>query len=297
MTVESAGFWNALERELIDAGVSTGPLQPSQALGGGCLHHAVRVEAPEGPLLVKQNDAGCAAMFAAEADGLEAMASAQALRVPRPRAHGVAAGRAYIATEFVELSGNGDAHAFGERLARLHANRASAFGFARDNWIGTTPQPNGWMNDWIAFWRERRLGHQLELARADGHERLWAAGQRLLERLPAFFADYDPAPALLHGDLWAGNYAYDREGIACLFDPAAYYGDREADLAMTELFGGFPPAFYSGYEAVWPRDAGYPVRKRLYNLYHVLNHAHLFGGPYPREAQHGIERLLAELDG
>jgi len=289
-------FWSALAAALERQGLS-GHLGQPQPLGGGCLHNAVRVDTTERSLFVKHNTPACADMFAAEAAGLATLAEPQALHVPRPLGHGVVAERAYLVTEFVELAGAGDAAAFGEALARLHAASAPQYGFGRDNYIGTTPQPNGWHGDWIAFWRDQRLGHQLRLAAHDARPRLADAGWRLAEDLGALFDGYTPAAARLHGDLWGGNYGYTRDATACLFDPAAYFGDREADLAMTELFGGFEPAFYAAYRAAWPLDAGYRTRKQLYNLYHVLNHAHLFGGPYPGQAQRMIEQLRAEVAG
>ncbi len=293
MRQAASEFWAALAAALEREGLA-GPLGEPQPLGGGCLHEAVRVDTPARSLFVKHNTPACADMFAAEAAGLATIAEPGALYVPQPLAHGVVAQRAYLVTEFVELAGTGDASAFGEALARLHAASASQYGFARDNYIGTTAQPNGWYDDWIAFWREQRLGHQLRLAAADGHPRLAEAGWRLAEELDALFDGYTPTPARVHGDLWAGNYGFTADGAACLFDPAAYFGDREVDLAMTELFGGFDGAFYAGYRAAWPLDAGFRTRRQLYNLYHILNHAHLFGGAYARQAQRMIEQLRAE---
>jgi fructosamine-3-kinase len=159
----------------------------------------------------------------------------------------------------------------------------------------STPQLNAPGGDWVAFWRGRRLGYQLNLAAAKGHGRLAAGGARLMEKLPAFFVGHTPAPSLLHGDLWSGNAAMTAGGEPVVFDPAVYYGDREADLAMTELFGGFPPPFYEAYRAEFPLDPGYGTRKHLYNLYHVLNHLNLFGGGYGAQAAGMIERLLAEV--
>ena len=289
-------FWEALADDLAAAGLP-GPLGRPRRLGGGCIHGAARVDAGTRPLFVKHNAPACADMFAAEAEGLEALAAPGAVRVPRPLAQGVAGGRAYLVTEFIEMGPAGDAAASGAAVARLHAATAGAFGWHRDNWIGSTPQPNGWHDDWPAFWRERRLRPQLDLAEADGRARLAERGRRLAERVRGLLADHRPAPSVLHGDLWAGNHAYDRSGTGCLFDPATYYGDREADLAMTELFGGFPRTFHEGYEAEWPPAPGYPARRTLYNLYHVLNHAHLFGGGYARRAADMIEELLAETAG
>jgi fructosamine-3-kinase len=171
---------------------------------------------------------------------------------------------------------------------------ASRFGFPHDNFLGTTPQPNGWTDGWLTFWRERRLGYQLRLAAQNGHGgNLQKLGERLMDALPAFFEGYAPQPSLLHGDLWGGNYGYLADGASVIFDPAVYYGDRECDLAMTELFGGYGADFYAAYRANWPLDAGYAVRKELYNLYHILNHANLFGGGYVRQAEQSMHALLA----
>ncbi|MGB8408842.1 MAG: fructosamine kinase family protein, partial [Gallionella sp.] len=177
---------------------------------------------------------------------------------------------------------------------RGRSGAPSRFGFDHDNFIGTTPQPNGWKNNWIDFWRENRLGFQLRLAAQNGYGgQLQDLGVRLLDALPVFFNSYTPQPSLLHGDLWGGNHAYLPDGTPVIFDPATYYGDRECDLAMTELFGGYSAEFYAAYRAAYPPDAGYAVRRDLYNLYHVLNHANLFGGGYARQAEQMMQKLLA----
>lgn len=289
------GFWNALAAELRAAGLGA-RIRRARPVTGGCIHRAARVDMDGGRrLFVKRNDAAYAATFAAEAEGLTELARARALRVPRPLAHGTVAGEAYLATEYLELADtSGDPAAFGRGLARLHATTTDAFGWHRDNHIGSTPQRNGWYGDWPRFWGERRLEPQLALAERDGRESLAARGRRLVECLDALLDGHSPVPSLLHGDLWAGNHGYGRDGTAAIFDPAVYYGDREADLAMTELFGGFPEAFRRAYTAAWPLGDGYPVRARLYNLYHVLNHAHLFGGGYAGQAARMIDALLAE---
>ena len=235
----------------------------------------------------------------AEADGLARLAKAAAIRVPR--FHGIGANdtEAWIELERLDLhpaDAASDAH-MGRALARLHAATGRGFGLERDNAIGATPQPNAPSEDWVAFWRGRRLAFQLELAAKNGYGgRLQDRGRRLLEELPAFFVGYRPQPSLLHGDLWGGNRAMLADGTPVVYDPAVYYGDREADIAMTRLFGGFGPRFYAAYDEAWPPDAGRTARQDLYNLYHVLNHLNLFGGGYRAQAESMIERLLAAIN-
>ena len=187
--------------------------------------------------------------------------------------------------EFLELRSRGDFAALGRMLATLHRSHGDEFGWPRDNYIGATPQPNGRSASWRDFWRERRLGPQLALAKRHGYPIDIGNVGDLLD-------GHEPAPSLLHGDLWSGNAAFLASGAPALFDPAVYYGDREADLAMTELFGGFPRQFYAAYEAAWPLAPGYERRKHLYNLYHLLNHLNLFGGGYLAQVRSAL-RLLA----
>ncbi|HEY6721986.1 MAG TPA: fructosamine kinase family protein, partial [Burkholderiales bacterium] len=166
----------------------------------------------------------------------------------------------------------------------------------RDNYIGRTPQINRLSPSWSDFWRDFRLVPQLELARKNKlGMSLLRPGEQLVEALPDLLSGKAPAASLLHGDLWRGNAGFLADGTPVLFDPAAYWGDRETDLAMTELFGGFPRDFYSAYTEAAPLDQGYAVRKNLYNVYHVLNHANLFGGGYTAQAERMLERLLAEV--
>ncbi len=267
-----------------------------RTVSGGDINQAEQLTGCDGSrLFVKFNRPERLAMFKAEAEGLVEIASTGVIRAPRPLCCGAEGGHAYLVLEYLELSSRGDAADLGRRLAAMHAVTAPQLGWRRDNTIGATPQPNGWLDDWVEFLRERRLGYQLTLAEKHGASSgLMAKGERLLTELPMFLLGYTPAASLLHGDLWGGNYGY-AEGEPVLFDPAVYYGDREADLAMTELFGGFPGAFYGAYREAWPLDPGYETRKTLYNLYHVLNHFNLFGGGYGGQAERMIGMLLAEL--
>jgi protein-ribulosamine 3-kinase len=266
------------------------------AVGGGCINECHVIRGGERAYFVKTNAPGRAEMFAAEAAGLDEIGRTRAVRVPRPVCHGASPAASWIVLELLDLQkpDNQCMRALGRNLARLHRVTGEHYGWYRDNTIGSTPQINTPCADWIAFWRERRLGFQLDLAAARGEGSLVDGGRRLLEKLPALFKGYVPAPSLLHGDLWSGNTGMTTTGEPVIYDPAAYYGDREADLAMTELFGGFPQSFYASYRAEHPLDAGYATRKHLYNLYHVLNHLNLFGGGYGTQAERMIGLLLAQ---
>jgi fructosamine-3-kinase len=218
------------------------------------------------------------------------------VRVPAPVCVGATAHAAFLVLEYLEFGRGGSAahESLGRQLAALHRVTRPEFGWQRDNTLGSTPQPNRRSGDWVQFWRDRRLGHQLELAAAHGHRgRLQQRGERLMAALPALLAGHAPAASLLHGDLWSGNHAFTRDGVPVIFDPAVYYGDREADLAMTELFGGFPRAFYAAYDAAWPLDSGYARRKPLYNLYHLLNHLNLFGSGYLAQVRATLRELAS----
>jgi fructosamine-3-kinase len=263
-------------------------------VGGSSLGGTWRVESGGERYFVKTHAAARLPMLEAEADGLRELARAGAIRVPAPVACAVAGACAFLALEWFDLTGGGRDAILGAGLAQLHRTTASKYGWWRDNTIGTTPQQNGWTDDWATFFRDRRIAPQLALAarRGDGG-RLRRDGERLLAAIPLLLAGHAPAASLLHGDLWSGNAARLASGDPTVFDPAVYFGDREADLAMTELFGGFSSDFYAAYRTAWPVDAGYPVRRTLYNLYHVLNHFNLFGGGYGNHAQSMIAELLA----
>lgn len=268
-------------------------------VGGGSIHHAYRLQTDSGPVFLKLNVTEQLAGFEAEAAGLEALAATNTLRVPRVLGCGRAQDTAYLLLEWLELGGSSatGGRSLGEGLAALHRYTGKAFGFARDNFIGSTPQPNPWTDDWIEFFREQRLGFQLRLAVDNGFGFLQVDGRRLMDSLDGFFDAYQPEPSLLHGDLWAGNQGCTGAGEPVIFDPAVYYGDRETDIAMTGLFGGFSREFYQSYEAAWPLSTGWEARAELYQLYHVLNHANLFGGGYARDAHGRIRKLLDRLPG
>jgi protein-ribulosamine 3-kinase len=267
------------------------------AVGGGCINSTEMLEGDGRRFFVKLNAAACLEMFVAESEGLTEIANAHSVHVPQPICVGTHDGQAYMVLEYLDIGGSAGKtdELLGRQLAAMHRCTADEFGWRRANTIGSTPQINTRERDWVTFYREHRLRFQLELAAKNGYGNgLQRRGELLLGKLAEFFISYQPQPSLLHGDLWGGNHAALRDGTPVIFDPAVYYGDRETDLAMTELFGGFGPRFYAAYREAWPLDPGYPVRRDLYNLYHVLNHLNLFGGGYRGQALQLIEQLLGE---
>jgi fructosamine-3-kinase len=293
-----------MARWLAKQGLELAAMQP---VGGGCIHRAWRLELRDGSQrFAKTNRAALLAVLEAEADGLSALATAarrDPSAAPRPTiperlALAELEGEAVLLLSWLEL-GRGsqqDWAELGQDLARLHRTSLGSgdgrFGWHRSNYIGSAPQHNGWRRSWSAFFSEQRLGVQLELAAAAGHALPQA--KTLLERVPHWLAGHEPQACLVHGDLWSGNAGLLIGGGGALFDPAVYRADREVDLAMARLFGGFSAAFFEGYEQEWPLPAGHHQRVDLYNLYHLLNHANLFGGSYWQQSAASIQRLLRD---
>lgn len=265
---------------------------------GGCVNETQTLTDTKGRCyFVKLNHASRRDMFEAEADGLREILATNTLRAPQPLCTGEAGGSAFLVLEYMDLSGRHvDETRLGRALAAMHCHEQARFGWFRDNTIGSTPQPNDPTEDWLEFWRKYRLGFQLRLAAERGYGgKLLRRGERLMAELEHFFGGYQPKASLLHGDLWSGNYGGLSDGTPVVFDPAVYYGDREADLAMTELFGGFSANFYAAYRDRYPLDPGYITRKTLYNLYHILNHLNLFGGSYLAQSERMLDSLLSDI--
>jgi fructosamine-3-kinase len=271
---------------------------PAQPVGGGCSNECFRYGTAMGPVFVKVANENSIDMLIAESVGLHELRVAGAVRVPQVLGIGVAEGHALLALEWIELvraTPSSDAK-LGEQLATQHRVTKPLYGFKRNNFIGRSAQSNLWSRDWVNFWRERRLEAQLLLAESNGvDEQFIERTTVLMALMDGFFTSYIPVASLLHGDLWGGNYAADSSGVPVIFDPAVYFGDRECDLAMTRLFGGFSEEFYTAYHSAWPLDEGWQQRVELYNLYHVLNHHNLFGGSYLAQAEAMVGKLLAEL--
>lgn len=277
-----------LQQALHQNGV-TAPISAARALSGGCINNARRLSTSQGEFFLKWNATVSPEVFSAEAHGLKLLESSSAVRVPNVLAVDSSPNNAYPPFLLLEWVGPkpGQGHSFdlgllGEQLASLHQNSQKAYGLDQDNFIGSTQQNNHWEPDWVAFFRDHRLRPQIELAASLGN--LTAQRRRsleaLLQRLDSWLAGVLRKPSLLHGDLWSGNVMSGPQSEPVLIDPAVYYGDREAEIAYTELFGGFSSRFYQAYESVWSLEPGYSERRDLYNIYHLLNHLNLFGEGY-----------------
>lgn len=292
----------ALERAVMDATRADWSLTATEPVSGGCIHTALRLDGEDASgktkHFAKLAPIERAPMLAAEAEGLAAIRAAGAVRVPAVLAQGDDGEMGWLLLEWLDLEGLAAASGakLGTALAAQHRLPQAKFGWEKDNFIGASPQENGWSEDWLAFWGGKRIHAQLRMAMKKRYpSKMIDRGERLLTDCGEFFRTHKPVASLLHGDLWGGNASALADGTPVVFDPAVYCGDREADLAMTELFGGFPKDFYAAYRAAWPLDEGYPVRRDFYNLYHVLNHANLFAGGYVRQSEQAIERLLAQI--
>lgn len=289
--------WEPIERDISKATGRPFRIEQASPVDGGCINDSFSIEGKGQRYFLKKNASDLKVMLDAEAIALSALIKCDNLRAPAPITVGEDSGFSWLVLEYLELV-NPAPHTsalLGEGLANLHRNSASQFGWDQNNFIGTTKQVNNWTADWVDFYTQQRLGFQLELAKSNRAEAsLIDAGHRLMEQTHKLFTGYKPLPSLLHGDLWAGNWGACQGGEPVIFDPAVYYGDREADLAMTELFGGFDDRFYQSYRGTWDIDPGYTTRKVLYNLYHVLNHFNLFDGGYAAQAMDMIERLNVE---
>ncbi len=285
--------WQNIFAALREDGVSVTDDSEIRSVGGGDVSAAWRID----NIFLKTGSDNSFDMFEAEAEGLRELDAANAIRVPEVLACSAVGNDAYLATGWIEFDRptQKSERLLGEQLAAMHHCGKDRFGWHRDNTIGLTPQRNDWSNDWVDFFRQHRLEFQLQLAERNGFGgELQMEGRSLSENLESLFGDYKPAASLLHGDLWGGNWAATK-GQPVIFDPAVYYGDRESDIAMTQLFGGFGRNFYAAYQESWPMEAGHEDRLKLYQLYHVLNHLNLFGSGYLGRAMQLIRDINARF--
>jgi fructosamine-3-kinase len=291
-------MWIEIAQRISQATNQTFEVNECRSISGGCINQAYRIGSIDRcQYFIKLNRIDLLDMFVAEATGLLEIAATQTITVPSPICWGTVADRSYLVLDYLNLTDRGTTtnwQEMGRSLARMHrhqTNSNGSFGWQIDNTIGSTPQVNTWEKDWTTFFTTHRIGYQFQLARSKGGN--FPKSDRLLAVISQILDGHHPQSSLVHGDLWSGNASFITDGNPVIFDPAIYWGDREVDLAMTELFGGFPAAFYQGYEEVYPIDPGYySHRKLLYNLYHILNHYNLFGGSYQQQVNSAIETLL-----
>ncbi|MDP5039784.1 MAG: fructosamine kinase family protein, partial [Paraglaciecola sp.] len=253
-------------------------------ISSGHSHKAFKITDGRSRYLVKTNQKSYLPHFESEIDGLTHLSKAQLFRLPKIICSGVVADKAFLVLEFLTLSeGNTeDWFQFGQLLAQQHQTQTqNMYGWQEDNYIGLSPQPNKWNKKWCQFFAEQRIGFMLQLLAAKGQN--LANIDKIVASVFKLLAGHVPVASMLHGDFWSGNSGF-HKGLPTLFDPALYYGDRETDIAMSELFARLPTAFYEGYQATWPLDPGYEYRKPVYQLYHVLNHALIFGEHYIQSA-------------
>ncbi len=262
-------------------------------LAGGCINQAIKANTTAGDFFVKWNEITDMHFFACEARSLELLQQAQALTIPQVIGYGKKNQYAYLILEFIPFARNKPDYwaDFGQRLAHLHSHTESKHGLSFNNFIGSLPQNNEWIGNSTDFFIERRLKPQAGLALYNEAlpQSLYTKFQNLYTQLPAILPD--EKPALLHGDLWSGNVITDANGYACLIDPAVYYGNREMELAFTQLFGGFDTRFYDAYQEAFPLQSGFQQRVEIYNLYPLLVHVNLFGSGYLA----GVEKVLRKF--
>ena len=268
-------------------------IRQQKSIGGGSINSAWQVTGDDARLyFIKLNTASLEFMFQVEFDSLIELMQIDTIQVPRPVCFGTAGSESYLVLEHIAMNSHGDQQQLGYALAQMHKITASKYGWHQNNIIGSTPQSNRTHSDWLTFWREERLLPQFKMLCDKGYQnQLQPLSDKLLNNMDSILAGHNPPASLLHGDLWSGNYAFDEQGRPVIFDPALYYGDREAELAMTELFGGFSQDFYQAYNEAWPLAHDYNHRKNLYNLYHILNHANLFGTSYLNQAISLMKKL------
>lgn len=267
-------------------------------VGGGSINRTEAVDlTSERRIFVKTNTSDHTGLFEEEARGLRALHASGGPRIPVPYAIGTGTRDQILIMEYIAGGRKNPVfyRELGVSLATLHRMRRNRrCGFDRDNHIGETPQKNGWDGNWFRFFGEKRLIFQTRLARHRGYDdgRMERQAAKLVERLPDILPPLDDGTAsLLHGDLWGGNIMAGEDGEPVLIDPAAYFGHREADLAMTRLFGGFGSDFYRSYHETWPLQPGFDERADVYNLYHLLNHLNLFGRSYLESCRSILRRF------
>ena len=286
-------MWHFISDHISEATGNVFVCQRRTAAHGGDTHECFVIRDDSRRFFVKVRKDDATRPLHCEMEGLQALESTDTVITPHVVCYGITEdkpdGFEYLVLNHIRfIDTPSDWHTMGAQLAKLHQVSQTQFGWSADNFIGASVQTNTWHSDWATFYAEYRIGSMLERLAMKGHKLTQA--DIFVTKVQQFLSSHHPAPSLVHGDLWSGNAGFCKKGPV-LFDPAVYVGDRETDIAMTRLFGGFGPSFYEGYNAVFPLDASYPTRENLYQLYHVLNHALLFTGAYLSQAKSAIMAL------
>ena len=286
-------LWQNIQSEIQQVTESSFQITEKIPVSGGDINQAFRLLGKQKEYLVKINSDEYADMFIQESAGLKALESTNSFIIPKVIIYGVFQDQSYLVLEYLPMHQHGDITDFANALAKLHLTTYSKFGFHKDNYIGKTPQINRLGSNWGEFFAEQRIDFQLDLLQQKHvPNSLIKKGRQMVKNLPNYLNGRQLKPALVHGDLWQGNYAFNQTGLPVIFDPACYYADHEVDLAMLELFGSPGKNFFSAYDRVYKIEEGYSIRRKIYNLYHILNHANLFGGNYVLQS----EKIINELE-
>jgi len=286
-------FWQFIEKEIQDKTRTFFSINQKRSISGGDISHAYHLIGDKTDYFIKINQPQFSSLFEQEAVGLASLSLTNTFRIPVVITQGIFDAKSYLILEYIALNQAGKIENFAKALAHLHRQSSNKFGFAENNYIGNSIQKNQWNIDWCDFFTLNRLTVQLQQM-VDNHvpTSLIDQGYLLLDKLPLIL-NHKPKPALVHGDLWQGNYAFDRNQQPVIYDPACYYGDHEVDLAMLELFGNPQGSFFETYQQIYPIHVGYSKRKDIYNLYHLFNHVNLFAGGYVQQAKNSLNRLLS----
>ncbi|OIN04299.1 fructosamine kinase family protein [Oceanisphaera psychrotolerans] len=286
-------MWHVIAHQISQATGRDFTINEKKPLPGGEINQAFALSDGQKNYFVKLNDKARVDMFSSEWTSLDHLQRSQTLVTPKPICCGTTPTSSFLVLEYLSFdeADEQDWYMLGRQLAHLHQSHDQPmYGWDEDNFLGLSVQPNAWHKKWSTFFAEQRIGWQLKLL--EEKDIRFGDIEEVIGGIKQHLINHQPRASLLHGDLWRGNVAFCKH-MGVIFDPACYFGDRETDIAMTELFGQFPRVFYQGYNAVWPLEEGYAERRDIYNLYHLLNHVNHFGEPYFEQAKDSLYRIIA----